>query len=186
MAKANDLAFMLQTIGPTMGQEFTSLILSEIAELKNMPKLANELRNFDPQPDPMEIAKAEAEVQLAQAKAAETQASAQLKAAQAQYYEALASQGQLDFVEQESGVKQERALQLRAEQSKAQMALAERQAELKNRNKIAEMEVESSRKERETAAMQVAAASKALDRLAEMNKKDAPKTADTNQTGEES
>ena len=78
--KAQDLGFMLQTIGPNLDPTLTTSILAEIADLKRMPKLAEQLRQWKPQPNPLEekakeleIAKLESEVNLNNAKAAETQ-----------------------------------------------------------------------------------------------------------------
>ena len=66
--KAQDLGFMLQTIGPNIDPAITFKILAEIAELKRMPSLAEELRNYRPQPDPIEEQKRQLEVQEEQAK----------------------------------------------------------------------------------------------------------------------
>lgn len=52
-AKSQDLAFMLQTIGPNMDMQITLQIMAEIADLKRMPALAERLRTWQPQPDPM-------------------------------------------------------------------------------------------------------------------------------------
>ena len=51
-AKSQDLAFMLQTIGPNMDMQITLQIMAEIADLKRMPALAERLRTWQPQPDP--------------------------------------------------------------------------------------------------------------------------------------
>ena len=67
-AKAQDLGFMLQTLGPNMDQRITMKILAEIADLKRMPTLAEELRNYQPQPDPIEEAKKQLEVEEEKAK----------------------------------------------------------------------------------------------------------------------
>lgn len=66
--KAQDLGFMLQTIGPNIDPAITFKILAEIAELKRMPSLAEELRNYRPQPDPIEEQRRQLEVQEEQAK----------------------------------------------------------------------------------------------------------------------
>jgi hypothetical protein len=50
--KAQDMAFMLQTIGNTMDSGITIMILSEIAMLKRMPELAEKLRTYKPQVSP--------------------------------------------------------------------------------------------------------------------------------------
>jgi hypothetical protein len=67
-AKAQDLGFMLQTLGPNMDPMITMKILAEIADLKRMPTLAEELRNYKPQPDPIEEAKRQLEVEEEKAK----------------------------------------------------------------------------------------------------------------------
>ena len=67
-AKAQDLGFMLQTLGPNMDPMITMKILAEIADLKRMPTLAEELRNYQPQPDPIEEAKRQLEVEEEKAK----------------------------------------------------------------------------------------------------------------------
>lgn len=67
-AKAQDLGFMLQTLGPNMDPMITMKILAEIADLKRMPTLAEELRNYQPQPDPIEEAKKQLEVEEEKAK----------------------------------------------------------------------------------------------------------------------
>lgn len=67
-AKAQDLGFMLQTLGPNMDSTITMKILAEIADLKRMPTLAEELRNYQPKPDPIEEAKRQLEVEEEKAK----------------------------------------------------------------------------------------------------------------------
>jgi len=79
--KAADLAFMLQTAAPTLPFEFTQMILYEIARLRKMPELAYQIKSHQPQPDPVEEAKAQHEIKkleyenaLLDAKIAETRA----------------------------------------------------------------------------------------------------------------
>lgn len=122
-AKAQDLGFMLQTLGNTIPWEMTQMILSEIARLKRMPALAHAISKFKPQPDPLaeklkelEIAKLEAEIQEIRAKSALAQAKAR---------EALATADQkdLDFIEQETGTKHAREKDKLAAQSEANQML---------------------------------------------------------------
>ena len=134
-AKAERMEFMLQTMGNSMDFGMTKLLLRDIARLRKMPELAHEIENFEPQPDPMqqqiqqlemiklqkEIAKLDSEATenmtdaaLNQAKIGESQAKARALGAQA-------DQAALDFVEQESGVKQERDKELHGEQARSQM-----------------------------------------------------------------
>lgn len=143
-AKAQELAFMLQTIGPDEPPELRHMILAEIAELRKMPHLAEKLRNYRPQPDPMQQRKQELEMLLLEAQVAnelsqneETRAKAKLALAgvqerlsKAELNSAGSRQAGLDFIEQESGVKQERELQLHGEQARAQQNLKEFEHEL--------------------------------------------------------
>lgn len=85
-AKAQELSFMMQTMGNTLPPEQSNIILSEIARLRNMPDLAKEIREYEPQPDPMqqqlqqlEMKKLEAEIMLLQSEAMENQARAQVQ-----------------------------------------------------------------------------------------------------------
>lgn len=52
-AKASELAFMLQTIGPHEDPNIRKIIMIEIARLYRMPELAKALQEYAPQPDPM-------------------------------------------------------------------------------------------------------------------------------------
>ena len=52
-AKSENLAFLLQTIGNSVDQQITMMILAEIADLKRMPQLAEKLRTQ--QPDPQQV-----------------------------------------------------------------------------------------------------------------------------------
>lgn len=81
--KANDLLMMLQTGQSTFPLEFTQQILSEIAKLKKLPELAQFVKSYKPEPDPvqqklqeLEIAKIEAEIAKVQAETQETLAKA--------------------------------------------------------------------------------------------------------------
>lgn len=62
--KAEELAFMLQTAGPNMDIEFSKIIWADIARLRKMPDLAERVEKYQPQPDPLEQAKAQKEMEL--------------------------------------------------------------------------------------------------------------------------
>ena len=126
-AKAQELAFMMQTMGNTMDAGMSSMILADIARLRKMPELEKKLRTFKPEPDPLAIKKAEleialleAEVATEQAKAQEINTQAELNMAKARESASVADLSNLDYLEQESGTKQERDLQKLSQQSKAQ------------------------------------------------------------------
>lgn len=136
-AKAQELAFLLQTLGNTIEQQMVYKIASKIATLRKMPDLAKELAEWEPQPNPieeklneLELLKKEVEIQVLLGKADESKAKSildQMKAiseqARARLMGSEADMKDLDFVEQESGVKQERAIQLHGEQARSQMQL---------------------------------------------------------------
>ena len=123
--KASELAFMLQTTGGVLPLEITKLILSKIANLRKIPDLAKQIEEFQPQPDPVAQEKAMLEVELLKAqitneyaKARENEEDINLKSARAA--NELAKAGKtasekdrldLDFVEQASGLQQERELE---------------------------------------------------------------------------
>ena len=130
--KAQESAFMLQTLGSVLPFDLTKTILSEIALLRKMPDLAKKIKDYEQQPDPIAKAKAQLEVQqlqLANQKLqaeiqkmmVDAQVTSQVQAAKARNLEADTNLKSLDFVEQESGVKQERDLQRMKAQSAGNM-----------------------------------------------------------------
>ena len=137
-AKVSDLSYMLQTMGPNMAPEMANMILSAIAELKKMPALARQIREYVPQPDPIAQQKAQLELALIQAQIATEQAKAAhyatgaglqqakqgTEVAKARALGSQADLADLEFVQEESGVNQERALQQTSQQAKSQGQLA--------------------------------------------------------------
>lgn len=120
--KANDLAFMLQTIGPVVDPSITLLVLSEIAELKRMPALAHKLKTYQPPPPSeeeqemmqldleakrLEVEKLRSEVEFNNARAAKALAEADAT--------------DLDYLNTESGVKHERELEKMQAQAEGNM-----------------------------------------------------------------
>ncbi len=132
--KAQELAFMLQTNGNNMDPMMAQMILADIARLRKMPDLAKRIEEYRPQPDPMAVQKAQLEIKLLEAQiqnemaqAQERMANSGLHGAKATTEEAKAAnlqsdtdQKNLDYVEQESGVTQERQLQLQRQKDTAQ------------------------------------------------------------------
>lgn len=116
--KAQELSFMLQTMGNNMDPSMSQIILSDIARLRKMPDLAQQIKEYQPQPNPMAEQKAQLEMQLLQAQIANETAKAQENAVDVEYKKAktqtelsksrsINSKADLDdltFVEQESGV----------------------------------------------------------------------------------
>jgi hypothetical protein len=149
--KAEQLAFLLQTTGNNMDPDMRNMILSDIARLRKMPDMAKKIEEYQPQPDPMMQEKMKLEIELLRAQinkenalAAQAGSTAQLNVAKVDTEGAKAAnlssdtdQKNLDFVEQESGVKQERAKELHGAQSEAQgrLKLLERSIDVEENEK---------------------------------------------------
>ena len=132
--KVNQLAFLLQTMGNNMDFQITKMILTDIARLKKMPDLAKKIEVYEPQPDPLQQKKAELEIALLEAQIEKERSMGQHYTAQASRNLAQSNTEQaktgkliseaelnaLNYVEQETGVKQERELEKMGEQSRAQ------------------------------------------------------------------
>lgn len=122
-AKAQDLGFMLQTIGPNMDPSIAMTILAEIADLKRMPALAQRLRTWRPQPDPIQEQLKQLEVEKAQKEVEKLDSEIQLNHARAKKEAAVADQANLDFVEQETGTKHARDMQKQQAQARGNQDL---------------------------------------------------------------
>lgn len=144
--QAEELAFMLQTNGNNMDPGLSKILYANIARLRKMPDIAKRIEEFQPQPDPKEEAKRDLEIKLLEAQIAKElslvvkhHASAELnnmqetreisqsalntakistEQAKARDLGSTADVKDLSFVEQESGVNQERDLQKITETAK--------------------------------------------------------------------
>ena len=135
--KAQELAFMLQTMGNSIDPGMTNMILRDIARLRKMPELAEKIENFQPEPDPIQeklkelaVVKAEAEIAEIQSKIAENNAEARKKNAEA-------DASDLNFVEQESGVTQERQKELSKAQAEGNIELETHKARINQATELA-------------------------------------------------
>ena len=140
-AKAEELAFMLQTNGPNSDPGEVRMIRAEIARLRKMPDLAKRIETYRPEPDPLqqqiqqlEIKKLEMEIAKLQSEVEENTAEAELDRAKARQAHSEADLSDLDFTEQESGVKQEREKELLGAQAEGNAARDIVQAFLKGGN----------------------------------------------------
>ena len=147
--KATELSFMLQTMGNNMDPAMSRMILADIARLRKMPDLAKRIEEFQPQPDPLVEKQRQLEVALLEAKLNTERAQEQYYLANAGLDKAkvgteLAKQSQmqsetdlknLEFVEQESGVHQERELQRIGEQARSQMEMKRMDHQFKSQEK---------------------------------------------------
>ncbi len=122
-AKSQDLAFMIQTIGPQTDQKISLMLMAEIAELKRMPELAEKLRTFAPSPSPEQQKMMELDVQLKEAELQKIQSEIALNQAKAAKEQAVADKTDLDYVEQETGTAHERNLEKQKAQSQGNQNL---------------------------------------------------------------
>ena len=137
-ARSQELAFILQTLGNTIDPDGLKIMLGVYARLNKLPDVAKSIETYQPEPDPIEQEARMLENELLRAKVMEAQAKAQkamseaglntMKAnsevAKAENLTADTNMKTLDFVEQESGVKQERDLQRVGEQARSNIEYA--------------------------------------------------------------
>jgi len=135
--KIEKLSFTLQTIGPSDDPQVRRKIMGDIARLQKMPDLAKWLEEYEPQPDPLVVEEQQLKIELLKAQIANEYALAETHKSQAQLdaakvgteqvkqgeIQATTDQKNLDFVEQESGVTQERNLQKAGEQGRSNVNL---------------------------------------------------------------
>jgi hypothetical protein len=95
-AQAENLSFMLQTMGDTIDMDLKLLILAEIARLKRMPELEGKLRNFKPKPNPMQEKLQQLEIMKLEAEIAEIQARTEKAKADAEKSEATAEKTEIE------------------------------------------------------------------------------------------
>ena len=145
-AKAQELSFLLQTVGPNEDPAVRRAIMSDILELMKMPDKAKRLREYQPQADPMQqkmqqlqLQLLEAQVANERAKAAENEVDSRKKTAEAILKEAMAQkvlsekdQLDLEFLRKDSGVDSQTDLEkLRMSfQKELQMAEMKHQSEM--------------------------------------------------------
>lgn len=124
-AKAQELAFVLQTVGPSEDPRLRKILMAQIAQLYRMPDLAKMIMDYKPEPDPMAEQMQQLQMQLLQAEIANTQAKAdentvdqdvkrakvQTELAKAKNLNSMADKTDLDYVHQYSGIKEKEALQ---------------------------------------------------------------------------
>lgn len=107
-SQAQDLAFILQTVGPNMDLSIQKLIMAKFAKLKRMPDLEKKIEEFEPQPDPMVQQMQQLELQKLQLEIQEIQSKIALNQAKARETASNADLKDLDFLEQETGTEHAR------------------------------------------------------------------------------
>ena len=145
--KASELAFMLQTIGNSVPFDIMKIVLIKIAELRKLPDLAMAIKEYEPQPDPLQQAKTQAEIEYIKANtqkdvtaAGKNVADEVLKYAKADEAGAKgrkthsdADMVDLDYLEQINGLQQDRELE--QIDAKAKASLIKSQAKQSTKSK---------------------------------------------------
>ena len=116
-AKAQEIAFVLQTVGPNEDPGIRKILMSQLMKLHRMPDVAKMIKDYQPQPDPfteqmkmLEMEKLKAEIQERQSRANENQVDMRAKTAKAVLDEAKArdvhskaDMTDLEFLKKQSG-----------------------------------------------------------------------------------
>jgi len=133
-AKAQELSFLLQTLGPEMDPQMRQMLMGQIAKLHRMPDLAKSLEEFQPQPDPfaekmkeLEIQKTEVEIFERQTRAEENKVDMVNKQTQAMLNRAKTREllsntdlKDLDFTQQADGTKHAQDMEKQDSQQRSQ------------------------------------------------------------------
>jgi len=122
-AKAQDLGFILQTLGPNEDPSMRRMILAEICDLKRMPALAHQLRTYQPQPDPLAEQAKQLELKKLELECMELESQIELNRAKAAEAQSKKDKTDLDYVEQETGTKHARELDKQGAQARANQDL---------------------------------------------------------------
>lgn len=131
-AQAQDLGFMLQTMGPNMAPDMMRMILAKIADLKRVPDLAHTLRNYQPPPpDPAAVQQQQLTLQKLQAEVERLQSEVELNKARAGDVAAAGNKKSVEAVEQETGVAHARNMEIQQAQARGNQDLEVTKALLK-------------------------------------------------------
>ena len=147
--KAQELSFMMQTGQQTMDFGMKTMLMAEIARLHKMPHLAKKLEEYQPQPDPMAVQKAQLEIELLQAqivneraKAMENQVDVKLKQAKTQSELAKAGKvgseadlNNMKFIQEDMGVSHYREMEKKNHDSMTKIQIEAMKANSKSKPK---------------------------------------------------
>lgn len=161
--KAQELAFMLQTMGPNQDPQITKIVQSEIARLRKMPELAKMIQEYEPQPDPIAQERAQLENELIKAQIAREnsiamenqsevnvdQSTAAKNYAEAEKLKSEKDAIDLDFVEEESGTKHQRDLEKQSQQARANTRMKLVEGAMKQRQEVVKAEANKDNKKKE-------------------------------------
>lgn len=125
--KAQQMTFMMQTLGNTVPWEITQMFLTEISRMYNLDSVTAMIQQYKPQPNEQEAELHQLEVQEKQAKIAKQEAERRYYDARSEYIQAQIGNTQsdtdlknLEFMEQQEGVKHARQKEIVEAQARAQ------------------------------------------------------------------
>jgi len=154
-AKSQELSFLLQTVGPNEDPAIRREIMAQIMELMRMPDQAKKIREYQPQPDPMqqqlaqlqmlklqkEIEKMDADIADKYARAGENEVDrelklrkAQVEAAKARKLGSEADKMDLDFLMKDEGHEESRQEIEKEKERQHQKDLVKMQIAAKDKN----------------------------------------------------
>ena len=122
-AKAQDLSFMAQTIGPIAGPQAAMQLVAEIADIKRMPDVAERMRTFKQEPSEFDMQMQQIQLQKAQLELEELQSRIQMNMAVAAEKGSKADLNSVNATEQGSGVKHKREMEKQKAQSQGNQNL---------------------------------------------------------------
>ncbi|UKL14816.1 portal protein [Stenotrophomonas phage C121] len=120
-AKSQDIAFLVQTIGPNTDPKITLKLMAEIARLKRMPDLAKELETYEPQPSEQELQMQQLAIEKARLENEELRAKVELAKAQAAKARADAQSTTVDTIKDADGTKHAESMAHAQAQSQGNM-----------------------------------------------------------------
>ena len=151
--KAQQMSFLFQTMGPNADWGMQKLMLLELGQLYNLDTFVSALQKYEPQPDPIQQELAQLEVELAKAKLQKEQEEAAYYRARSNYIDAQIGNTQadtdlknLDFMEQQEGVKHARQKEIVEAQARAQNEGKIATETLKGRNALAKAKMDNDTK----------------------------------------
>lgn len=126
---AQDLGFILQTMGPGLPQTEKQELMAEFVSKMKMPKLAESIRNYEPQPTPMDNLL----LQEQELKNQKIQSEVSLNMARANNYEVEASERTVGIQNDVSGISHMRSLEKQQAQARANQDLEVTKALVRSR-----------------------------------------------------
>lgn len=122
-AKAQDLSFMVQTIGPIAGPQAAMQLVAEIADIKRMPDVAERMRTFKQEPSEFDMQMQELQLQKAQLELQELESRIHMNMAIAEEKGSKADLNTLTAQEQGTGTKHRREMEKQKAQSQGNQNL---------------------------------------------------------------